>query len=329
MIENYQKILTKIKGVRLEPKSFVFLFFLLVSTIFWFFNALNKEYVATIQIPVEFVNFPENKLVTGESTDYVDVKIAANGYSFIKYKSAALKKTVINLQLHSIYKVNEADDRRFYLLTSTIKNEISGFFDRDVEIKSISPDSIVFNLNEVIKKKVPVIRNFLLNYRKQYMLKDEISLIPDSISIKGVASVLDTVDFVYSQTKVFNDVHDSLVFDIDLEKIPDVEYSNNTVKCIVPVEEFAELSFVLPIEVENLDPGYTLKLFPADAKVVCNVGFSEYRQVFKQQFRFTVDYKELEKQSDRIKLNLSKFPDNVQSIRYYPISVEYLLEEND
>jgi hypothetical protein len=329
LIEKYRKILTKLKETRLEPNSFVFLFFLLVSTIFWFFNALNKKYVAIIQIPVEFVNFPENKLVTGESTDYVDVKIATNGYSFIKYKSAALKKTVINLQLHSIYKVNEADDRRFYLLTSTIKNEISGFFDRDVEIKSISPDSIVFNLNEVIKKKVPVMRNFLLNYRKQYMLKDEISLIPDSVLIKGVASVLDTVDFVYTQTKVFDDVHDSLEFDIDLEKTPDVEYSSNTVKCIVPVEEFAELSFVLPIEIENLAQGYTLKLFPAEAKVVCNVGFSEYRQVFKQQFRFTVDYNDLEKKSERIKLNLSKFPDNVQSIRYYPISVEYLLEEND
>lgn len=290
---------------------------------------MNREYVATIQIPVDFVNFPENKLVAGKSTDYVNVKIAANGYSFMKYKSASLKKTIINLQLHSIYRVDEADDQRFYLLTSTIKNEISGFFDRDVEIKSISPDSIVFNLNQVIKKKVPVIRNFTLNYRKQYMLKDKIGIKPDSIAIKGVASVLDTVDSVYTDTKVFDDVHDSLAFEIGLEEIPAVSYSVKKVSCIVPVEEFAELSFVLPIEIENLPSGYSLKLFPTEAKVVCNVGFSEYRQVFKQQFRFSVDYNDIEKKSDRIKLNLSKFPDNVQSIRYYPISVEYLLEEND
>ena len=330
MIEiNWKKFTVKIRRIKLNPNSFIFFFFLLVSAIFWFFNALNKDYIATIKVPVKFLNFPENKLVADEFIDHVNVKIAANGYSFLKYKSSAFNEAVINLKLHSIYQVSETDVKRFYLLTSTIKNEIANLLDGNTEIKNINPDSIVFDLDEVIKKKVPVVMNFSINYRKQFMLKDKITLTPDSIFIRGVHSVLDTINFVNTATIVREDVHDSLEFGIGLEKITGVGFSKSMVKCGIPVEEFAELSFVLPIYVINQPENLKLKLFPSEAKVVCNVGFSHYRKVFKQQFGFSVNYSDVKNNPDRIKLNLDKFPENVSSIRYYPISVEYLVEEND
>jgi len=325
----FEQIITKIKEFRFDPNTFTFLFFLLVSTVFWFFNALNKDYVATINIPVKFVNFPENKLVAGDFVNQLEVKIEANGYSFLKYKSTPLKAAVINLQLHSIYKVSGNDNKRFYLLTSTIHNEIAAQFDEATTIKSIKPDSIIFVLDEVIKKKVPVVKNLTLNFRQQFMLKDSVKIIPDSIFIKGVKSMLDTIDKVYTKHQTLNDLHDSLSLDLPLEPIKGTAYSTETVKCIIPVEEFAEISFTLPIEIENLPPGYRLKLFPQEAKVVCNVVFSEYRQVFPQQFRFVVDYSDTKENTDKVKVILSKYPQNVSSIRYYPIAVEYLVEEND
>ncbi len=330
MIEQYwKKIITKIKRVKLNPNSFIFFFFLLVSTIFWFFNALSNNYIATIKVPVQFINFPENKLTSGKTIEHINVRVSANGYSFLKYQYGTFNDALINLQLHSIYRVSENDDKRFYLLTSTIKNEIANQFDADTEIRSISPDSIIFELDEVIKKKVPVVKNFQINYRKQFMLKDKISIMPDSINIRGIQSLLDTIDTIYTKHTILNDVSDSLKFDITLKKIAGVEFSKNSVKCTIPVEEFAELSYVLPIEIINKPPNFTLKLFPSEAKVICNVGFSQYRQVFKQQFRFTVDYNDIKNKPNRIRLDLDKSPENISSVRYYPISVEYIVEEND
>ena len=329
MIEQYwKKLVLRIKKVKLNPNSFIFFFFLLVSAIFWFFNALSNEYIATINVPIQFVNLPENKLTAGKVINQVQVKVAANGYSFLKYQSG-FSKALINLQLHSIYKVSENNDKRFYLLTSTIKNEIANLLDGNSEIRSISPDSLIFELDEVINKRDPVTKNFTVNYRKQFMLKDEINMEPDSITIKGIKSKLDTIETVYTQEKTFNDVHDSLDFSIDIEEVTGVELSANIVKCKVPVEEFAELSFVLPIDIINRPKAYSLKLFPSEAKVICTVGFSQYRQVFKQQFKFTVDYNDIKNKPDRIRLNLDKFPGNISSVRYYPISDEYIVEEDD
>jgi len=330
LVKEYWKTLAKkIRRVKLNPNSFTFFFFLLVSAIFWFFNALNKDYVATIKVPLKFLNFPENKLVAGDFLDHVDVRVSASGYSFLKYNSASFDEAEINLKLYSIHKIPETKGKKFYLLTSTIENEIVSLLNEEMEIRNIEPDSIVFELDEVIKKKVPINRNFLINYRRQYMLNGNIDIMPDSIFIKGVQSVLDTINSVNTQTKVYNDVYDSLEFNIELDKISGVWLSKEIIKCVVPVEEFAELSFVLPIEIENKPENLNLKLFPSEAKVICNVGFSQYRQVFKQQFRFTVDYHHIKNNPDRIKLNLDKFPENVSSVRYYPISVEYLVEEND
>jgi len=330
LIEQYWiKLIKRIKRVKLNPNSFIFFFFLLVSAIFWFFNALSNDYVATIKVPVQFINLPENKLTAGKTLSHVEVKIAATGYSFLKYKSGTFNKALINLQLHSIYRITENNDKRFYLLTSTIKNEIAGLLDGATEIKSISPDSIIFELDEVVKKKVPVIKNFQVNYRKQFMLKDKMRIVPDSIFIRGIQSLLDTIDFVYTEHTVYNDIHDSLELDIKLKKMTSVAFSKNIVKCNIPVEEFAELSFILPIDVINKPKDFNLKLFPSEAKVICTVGFSQYRQVFKQQFRFIVDYNDIKNKPDRIRLNLDKFPEYVSTVRYYPISVEYLVEEND
>ena len=320
----------RLKNFKLDANTFTFLFFLLVSTIFWFFNALNNEYIATINIPVKFVNFPENKLVAGDFVNKLEVKIEANGYSFLKYKSSPFKAAVINLQLHSIYKVSEAeDDKRFYLLSSTIQNEIAAQFDGATTIKSIKPDSIIFVLDEVIKKKVPVVKRLKLEFRKQFMLNDSVKLIPDSIDIRGVKTALDTIDKVYTEQKTYTDLHDSVVTEITLEPINSIAFSQNKVKCIIPVEEFAEISFSIPIEIENLPHGYNMKLFPSQAEVVCNVVFSEYRQVFPQQFKVVVDYNDTKENLDRLKVSLRKYPPNVSSVRYYPIAVEYLVEEND
>ena len=325
----WEEIYRNIKRFKFNPNTFTFLFFLLVSTIFWFFNALNKEYVATINVPVKFVNFPENKLLAGDFVDRLQVKVEASGYSFLKYNSAPISEATINLKLHSIYPVSENDNKRFYLLSSTIQNEISAQLDGATSIKSISPDSIIFELDEVIKKKVPVRNKLHIECRKQYMLKDSVKIIPDSISIRGVKSVLDTLNEVFTEEKHLKDVYDSLSLDLMLKPVQGVAFSQSSVKCTVPVEEFAEISFVLPIEIENLPSEYNLELFPARAKVICNVVFSQYRQIFPQQFRFIVDYNDVKRNPNQLKVNLIKYPQNVSSVRYYPIAVDYLLEEND
>jgi len=325
-----QRIIQGIKSIKLNQNLLVFGFFLLISSIFWFFNALNKEYYADIQIPLSYTNMPENKLVAGPLASQVNVKITAFGHQIMNYKTSSIKPAVINLSLHTMHPIAEKDNSRFYILTSTIKDEISNVLGPDVEIKSIYPDSLIFNLEAVISKKIPVHDLVTINFKQQYMLRHKLILEPDSVKVKGVKSMLDTLKEVFTDSIVFNDVEDSLNFKIKIKRIPGAEIIPKEINCIVQVEKFTELTYNLPIEVINVPDGYSVKLFPAEAKIMCNVGFSRYQYIYQEQFRLVVDYKDItDTENSRLRIKMMKLPEDISNVRIYPASVDYIIEKND
>lgn len=324
-----QIVIQRIKSIKLNQNLLVFGFFLLISSIFWFFNALNKEYYAELKVPVTYINMPENKLVAGPLANEVNVKITAFGYQIMNYKTSSIKPAIINLGLHSLHPVDGAGDKRFYILTSTIKEDISNVLGPDVEIKNILPDSLIFNLEAVISKRVPVKQQLNLKFKKQFMLKGALLVKPDSVKIKGVKSILDTINEVYTELKEFTDLDDSLNIMLHINKIPGTEIIPEMINCVAQVEKFTELNYNLPIEVLNIPEGYTVKLFPAEAKITCNVGFSIYQYIFKEQFRLVTDFKELTNENSRLRLKLIKMPENISNVRVNPPSVDYIIEKND
>lgn len=325
-----QRIIQGIKSIKLNQNLLVFGFFLLISSIFWFFNALNKEYYADLQVPLTYTNMPENKLVAGPLANQLNVKITAFGHQIMNYKTSAIKPAVINLSLHTMHPVAESGNKRFYILTSTIKDEISNVLGPDVEIKNIFPDSLIFNLEAVIFKKIPIQNQVKINFKQQYMLRNKLIFKPDSVKIKGIKSMLDTLKEVFTEPVEFNEVEDSLNFMVKLVQIPGTEIVPNEVNCIAQVEKFTELTYNLPIEVINVPNDYSVKLFPAEAKIMCNVGFSKYQYIYKEQFRLVVDYKDITNvENSRLRIKMMKLPEDISNVRIYPASVDYIIEKND
>ncbi len=317
-------------SVKISPNLLIFLFFLLLSALLWFINALNKEYTTEIIIPVEFINSPENNLLAEDGAKQIKVKITALGYRVINYKTRFIVPILINLKQYPPKKIEDNLSRRFFIKTQMLKDEISALIGRDLEIKSIGPDSLIFSMDQVITKKLPVRKNFELICKKQFILKNEVRLIPDSIIVKGVKSMLDTVNSVYTIYDKYTGLDDLYTFDIDLLKIKGTEFSVKSVTCIADVEEYSEITYELPIEVINLPVEQQIKIFPTNAKISFNVGFSRYQSIFSKQFSLVVDYKEAANSKiSMLKVNLARSPDNISSVRIYPKSVDYIIEKND
>jgi len=325
-----QQLIQKLKSIKLNQNLLVFGFFLLISSLFWFFNALNKEYYADIQVPITYTNLPENKLVAGPLAGQVNVKITAYGHEVMNYKTTAIKSAVINLSQHSLHLVSLSEANRFYILTSTIKEEIAAVLGPEVEINKIEPDSLILKLEEVISKKVPVISNLQIDFKKQFMLKEEVVLFPDSVKIKGVKSELDSISFVLTDSLTAHEVDDSMNFMVNVLPIVGTEITPQMVNCIVQVEKFTELSYNIPIKVINVPKSYSVKLFPAVAKITCNVSFSNYQSIYQEQFNLVADYTEIENDNNaRLRIRLESKPENISNIRLYPKAVDYIVEKND
>jgi hypothetical protein len=324
------KALLKFRSVRVNQNILIFGFFFLVSAVFWFFNALNKEYYTELIVPVRFVNVPENKLQTGKSQDFIKVRVSAFGYNVIDYKASLINPILIDIKQRNLQALSGRKNKVFFLLTSSLKDEILSTLGDEFTINRISPDTLFVEMVKVVSKRIPVRQKFEIAFRKQFMLKDSVIFNPDSVKIKGLESILDTIKVAYTKNDFFGDVHDSLKFEIELTEIEGTEISPEKVNCIVPAEEFTELEFKIPIEVLNIPVGYSVKVFPSEAKIVFNVGFSKYAEIYGEQFRLVVDYKEIEKHTNsRLIIKLDKMPGHISNIRIYPQSVDYIIEKND
>ncbi|MBN1251825.1 MAG: hypothetical protein JXR51_07915 [Bacteroidales bacterium] len=316
-----------LKGIKLNQKLFTFFFFLFLSIIFWFLNALNKEYVANISIPLKFTNLPEDKMVLGETPKMLAAQVAAYGYTFLDYKTATQNPVIVNLKFHTIHKVS-GHKNRYYLLSNVLKPEISSNLGENIEIKNIIPDSLIFKFDEIVKKKVPIKSKIKIKLEKQFMLKDSIKFFPDSIIIKGLKSNLVKINEVYTEAKEIKNVNDSIKIKIKLKKIPDVIFQKDEIICKAFAEEYTEMNLEIPIQILHLPDNLNMKLFPSFVKVAFNVGFSNYERIFTQQFIFSVDYSDLNLENeDKINVKLDKSPKEVYLIRFNPHKVDYIIEK--
>jgi len=324
------RLFKRVKSLKLNQNILIFGFFLLISFLFWFLNALSNIYNTEISIPIEYSNSPENKLIAEVQATTIKIKITAVGYRIINYKTTSIDPVIISLSRYKPKSVEGTNNKKFFILSQSLKEEIMNAVGKDLNVSIIGPDSLIFSMDEVITKKLPVLKNFTVGFKKQFMLKNDISLSPDSVLVKGVKSLLDTLSEVFTKYDKLTDLDASQIYEIDLINIPGIEFSSNRVHCNIEVEEFTEMKYELPIEVINLPDQLKIKIYPANATIAVNVGFSRYQTIYRDQFRLIADYKEAgDSQVSRLRVKVAKAPENISTIRIYPQSVDFIIEKND
>ncbi len=310
-----------------QQKILLFLFFVVLSTIFWIIRSLNEEYEADILYPVKYGGMPENKVLLSEPTDRLKLRVKAVGRTILSHKySYFLRPLKFDV---SSYSLNTIGTDSSYILTKTAKEALAQELD-DIQILDISPDTLFFRFTEMITKKVGIkhnILNFPRIFAKQYMFNGNISYVPDSIIVSGPNSILDTLNCVYTEPITINNLNDSLVRTYLLERIGQVVFSRKKVKLVIPADKFTELSYLVNINHMNVPDSLVLKTFPNSVRITCRVTLSYYDRVKPEMFEPYVDYNDIETSiSSKLKILLKDVPEYVHSLTLYPPSVEFLIE---
>lgn len=314
--------------IKFDRKLLVFLFFLLLSTIFWFLNELSRNSSTTITYPVKYVNLPKDKVLVKELPSRFELTIEAPGYTLLKYKlSNRLLPLIFDLNQYGFTILGNSERQKFFILTSRARTGISRQLRSDVQILEISPDSLIFEFGEIVQKTVPVVPNLTIDYAKQFMLSGEITTDPDSIIVSGPDLIIDTIQRVFTRHEMIPEVNQSLIRSCNLEVIKNVTYSDKKVTVNIPVEQFTEAVLDIPIEKIHVPDSLVLKTFPGSVTLTCKVSLTNYDKLTYHQFRAVVDFEGIENNlSNKLKVSIVKAPDYVRSVRFHPISVEFIIE---
>ncbi|MBL7112729.1 MAG: YbbR-like domain-containing protein [Bacteroidales bacterium] len=317
------------RKVTLNGRLLIFFFFLLLSVILWFLTALNKEYNTDLYYPVSFIRFPEGKALINDMPVRLQMNVKSQGYTLLKYKlKARLAPIVFDVNSFSLNTVPGKSASYVYILTEFAKEKIQQQMTSEIEILSISPDTLVFRFADKVNKWITIHPDIQVEFQKQFMQVGPVVLQPDSILVSGPASVLDTLKFILTEPAVFTGVNTSINKTIKLNQAFNLTYSISEVSVNVPVDKYTEASFSVPIEVINVPDSLNIKTFPGSVEITYLVGLSDYGNINQHMFRAEADFLSIENNiGTKLQVNLVKSPEFVKAILYYPKNVEYILEK--
>jgi hypothetical protein len=215
----------------------------------------------------------------------------------------------------------------YTILTSQYLEEIADQLSSELKVLSISPDTLHFNFDQIIHKKVRVYPDVKIEFKKQYQLSGTIRTKPDSVLVSGPRSILDTLKQVPTKYQYFKSVSEAIQRNVSLAEIENLKIDNKRIVLNIPIEEYTESQMLIPLFIENKPDSMKLKLFPNRVKVSFLVGLSRYSEILPEDFRLVVSWNEISQDEARLKVESRAIPPFIKSVKIIPGEVEYLIEK--
>lgn len=126
---------------------FIFVFFLLLSFVFWYLNSLDKEVEAGIRYPVRYTNIPRGRTVNTKNTPRLNLFLKGQGSSVLRAKLSG-NKTPLTIDISKVnYKrVPGSNDLEYFIITSSLSRSFTVQLRSEFEIITIKPDTLFFRL---------------------------------------------------------------------------------------------------------------------------------------------------------------------------------------
>jgi YbbR domain-containing protein len=323
------KKLKEKRGFSFNREAVVFSFFLLLAFIFWYLNSLEKTVDYDMRYPVRYINLPEQRVLTDELPETIDLFLKGPGYSILKLRLAGNRSPVIlDVSTINYRRVPGSRTLSYYIITSGLIPKLRNQLRAECEISSIKPDTLFFSFDRIITRRVKVTADVEVTTEKQYLVKGSILADPDSVSITGPKRIIDTLNTVKTKFKKLRGVNGTITRSFTLVTPEGCSVSSRKAIITVPVEQFTEAEINVPVKILNCPDSVSIKIFPYVVSVKCLVAVSDYKKIDEIPFEVVLDLASADlNSSEKIPVGFRNIPPFVSSLRVTPSKVDFLIEK--
>lgn len=318
---------SKVEQLKNNKQAIVFLVCVVIATVLWFLNALNKDYSSTISYPVKYVNPPTRQFLSNEPPSKLELKVDAHGFTLLRHK-LSLSFSPIILNLSNITKGVSHTQGSYDVETSKHLKRIASQVSNEITVREVHPEVLQIVFDSLKSKSVPVRQNIEMSFKPQFNLKNPIRLTPASVQITGPAASIDTIYFLLSEKTSFTNLDASIEKNIEILHPEKTTIVPEEVLLKIDVEKFTEKEIKVPIQILNQPEGVKIKLFPSEVKINCLVGLSEFENITPKNFQAVIDYNLINTETINLPVVLQSKSSYVELLRFKPETVEYLIETN-
>lgn len=311
---------------RLNRKISIFLFCLVVASVFWLLNALAKDLTLDIQYPCVYEYSGEELIITNTPPSQLKVFAQGSGFNLLG-QALILKRNPLHISLSDLT-VDQNGNAIVY--TKDLLDEVSNQLGSNISVESIYPTELKVRLEEKVTKSVPVVVNSDFSFAPQIRLKNVLVPIPQKVVISGAKSVLDSIHEIHTILLNQSIKEDVTLSNVDLV-IPNtsrlIELKPRQISLEVKVEQFTESSIALPINVINLPEGINFRILPSTATIKFLVPVQLFDVISADNFTVSVDYRDIQKDQSRLKISVQQEKELVEIIAVQPERAEYLIKK--
>lgn len=251
-----------------RERIIVFVVAYVLALSLWFIVNLNNDYNITLRIPLEPGMVPQNRALVQELPEYASVEISGEGWNLVSLYNnpPSVRVDVTDGQVNLFDQIRQ----RFSV-------------EQNVSVLNVQPFRLEIELEERITKRVPVVVDASISFSPRYGLISEPTAEPDSISITGARSRIDTVEkWVVGTDLTFDDVREDIMRVIPVEsEDPLVRLSEDEVMFRAEVSEFTEGEVSVYLKTRGLPRGQIINYNPSAILIRYDVPIEKYAEVQK------------------------------------------------
>ena len=301
-----------------------FLFFLMLSGIFWLTITLNETYEREIKVPVQVVGIPKNVVLTSPAVDTVRVTLRDKGWMIVAYMYGHRLST-INLS----FKNYDRGSGGGIVSASDIKRLLEQQLEISTTVTAVKPDRLEFFYNNGQRKRVPVRWTGRVIPEHLYFIS-QVNYMPDSVDVYASPEKLDSIRAVYTEPLNYAGFRDTLAVSCRLSHANDVKVVPERIQIEFFTDVLTEdIIDGVPVQCLNLPEGKILRTFPAKVKVHFVAGASQIKLLRPEDFIVVADYREISQNpSEKCNLYLQSVPHGISRATLDTKHVDYLIEED-
>jgi hypothetical protein len=302
-------------------KFFSFIAFTLAAAVLWFLFRYNNTYVEDTIVKVQWSNVPKDiELNQGSTGVEVPIKVQASGFRLL-WLNYGTVGTTIDFKTAVTSKNGE-----LIFNPENSRSVINAAVGSDIEVLEIDKNPIILGFEKFASKKVPLFKDFKLNFTGNFQQIGESAFSVDEVMITGNDQKVKDLKTLKVQLDAI-EIQDSLVVkEIDLKKLyPDLRIDPQTVTYTIRAAQMTEGSIRIPIILINKPIDAKVKLIPESVTVVFSSRLKDYDSIKPEDFEVTVDLKGL-KSGETTAVPIVSFTNKaVNEARVQPQSVQILI----
>ena len=290
----------------------------LFAILLWVSVNMSYEYQIVVSVPLTVENLPPDKAIATPFPKSLQLKLRGNGWRSAALMLAAEPRCIIDMASLGLNKrplgLNDIVDR------ITIPLGI-----QPVDMK---PDSVRFDFDNYIQKRVPVHLNIVTAFRPGYGQVGETAVIPDRITIGGAESLLASIKGWPTARTVFSDVRSPIDTDILLADSAShyLKLFPQKVRIRINVQQFAEKTIVgLTVETNAVPQNKEVILIPPKIDIVVRGGVEQLATLDNENFSASINYSEIVDDSTGYTDPIIVSPQGVQLVAKKPERMQFII----